>query len=79
MLLVDRAALKAYQADNDVIMCNKTVMEAFELDVQPLIETVRLELGLSDTNPLRNYRRGSYQKRIEKSRKEGALTLGGGC
>lgn len=79
VLLVDRAALKAYQADNDVIMCNKTVMEAFELDVQPLIETVRLELGLSDTNPLRNYRRGSYQKRIEKSRKEGALTLGGGC
>ena len=60
-------------------MCNKVIMEAFETDVQPLIEQARLELGLSSTNPLANYRAGGHQKHIEETRGAGALTLGGGC
>jgi L-rhamnose isomerase/sugar isomerase len=78
-LIVDRKALKESQAENDTIRSNKLVMEAFETDVQPLIETVRLEMGLSNPNPLDNYRSSGYQQKIEQTRKAGALTLGGGC
>lgn len=78
-LIIDREALKESQADQDTIRSNKLVMEAFETDVQPIIETVRLELGLTHTNPLKNYRDSNYQKKIVKERKAGALTLGGGC
>lgn len=78
-LVIDRTALKESQAANDTILSNKLLMEAFETDVQPLIEQVRLELGLSHTNPLLNYRTGGHQARIEASRGAGALTLGGGC
>ena len=78
-LIIDRAALKESQAANDTIMSSKILMEAFETDVQPLIEQVRIELGLSCTNPLLNYRRGGHQAHIEATRGAGALTLGGGC
>ena len=78
-LIIDRKRLAEYQGNNDVIMGNKVVMEAFETDVQPLIEQVRLEMGLSNTNPLLNYREGGHQKHIEETRGAGALTLGGGC
>ena len=78
-LIIDRTALAQYQQEHDVVMCNKVIMEAFETDVQPLIEQARLELGLSSTNPLANYRAGGHQKHIEETRGAGALTLGGGC
>ena len=44
------------QAENDVVRCNQIIMEAFETDVEPLLSVVRMELGLTDTNPLRNHR-----------------------
>ena len=78
-LIIDRKALSDSQSNNDTVLSNKLVMEAFETDVQPLIETVRLELGLENTNPLANYRNSGYQKKIEATRTAVALTLGGGC
>lgn len=78
-LIIDRKALAGFQAENDTIMSNKVLMEAFETDVQPLIEMARLEMGLSHVNPLLNYRAGGHQQRIEATREAGALTLGGGC
>ena len=78
-LTIDRVKLRQYQAENDTIMSNKIVMEAFETDVQPLIRQCRLEMGLSCTDPLENYRMGGHQQHIEKTREAGALTLGGGC
>ena len=78
-LIIDRKALAEYQANNDTIMSNKVLMEAFETDVQPLIEQVRLEMGLSHVNPILNYRAGGHQQKIEATRGAGALTLGGGC
>ena len=57
---------------------NKIVMDAFNTDVQPLIEEARIELGLSDTDPLRNYRQGGHAERIRKERGfDGINTLGG--
>ena len=78
-LIIDRKALKASQAEYDTLLSNKIVMEAFETDVQPLIQTVRLEMGLSHVDPLENYRSSGYQKKIAGAREDGALTLGGGC
>jgi len=77
-LTVDRKALAAAQAENDVILANKTVMDAFNTDVEPLIAQVRSELGLSDANPLRNYRDGGWAKKIAAEREDdGINTLGG--
>ncbi|MGI6777815.1 MAG: TIM barrel protein [Acetivibrionales bacterium] len=79
-LVIDRRALKEAQAENDVIMCNKILMDAFNTDVEPLLGAVRLEMGLDDVDPLNNYRKGGYAEKIAKERgDEGINTLGGGC
>ncbi len=44
-LIVDRTALKAYQADNDVIMAHNCLRMAFETDVRPILATARLRKG----------------------------------
>ena len=77
-LTIDLIKLRQYQAENGTMMSNK-IMEAFETDVQPLIEHCRLEMGLSYTDPLENYRKGGHQQHIEKAREAGALTLGCCC
>ena len=46
--------------DNDTILSNKILMEAFNTDVEPLIAQARLELGLDDVDPIRNYRNGGW-------------------
>ncbi len=77
-LLLDRAGLKQAQADNDVIKANMIVMDAFNTDVAPLIEKVRLDMGLSHVNPIENYRQGGYAAKIEDERGfAGINTLGG--
>ena len=43
-LLVDRAPLHAAQAAGDVILANRILMEAYEIDVQPLLKKVRVEM-----------------------------------
>lgn len=77
-LLVDRKGLKRAQEKYDVVGANKIVMDAFNTDVQPIIERARLELGLEDTDPLRNYRSSGYAEKIRKERGfAGINTLGG--
>jgi L-rhamnose isomerase/sugar isomerase len=77
-LLVDRPALRRAQAAADVILANRIVMEAFQLDVGPLLAKVREEMGI-DPDPLAAFRRGGYGARIAAARKgRGINTLGGG-
>ena len=53
-------------------------MDAFNTDVEPIIATARLEMGLSDMNPLRNFRNSGYNEKIELARVgKGINTLGG--
>ena len=54
------------------------IMDAFNRDVEPLLGQLRLEMGLSDTDPLRNHRQSGYAQRAARERKAGILTLGGG-
>lgn len=77
-LTIDRIALSAAQADNDVILANKTLMDAFQTDVEPLVAQIRLEFGLDDIDPLRNYRSGGWAEKISSERSgAGINTLGG--
>jgi L-rhamnose isomerase/sugar isomerase len=78
-LLVDRKALAAARSACDVILGNKIIMDAFQTDVEPLLGQIRLEMGLSDTNPLRNHRQSGYNQKVAGERKTGILTLGGGA
>lgn len=77
-LTIDRKALADAQTANDVILANKTIMDAFNTDVEPLIAQVRLELGLDDIDPLRNYRNSGWAEKIAAEREDdGINTLGG--
>jgi L-rhamnose isomerase / sugar isomerase len=64
-LIVDRKALKAYQADNDVIMAHNCLRMAFETDVRPALASARLRNG-GAIDPVANYRASGY--RAEKAR-----------
>jgi L-rhamnose isomerase/sugar isomerase len=76
-LIVDRAALAKAQADSDAVGAETALQEAYETDVSPLLKTVRAEMGVPE-EPLKAYRAGDYQRRIETGRgiRQGAGGLG---
>jgi L-rhamnose isomerase/sugar isomerase len=77
-LLVDRPTLARAQEDTDVVLANRTLMAAFERDVEPLLARVRVEMG-RDPDPLAAYRRSGYAAKVASERKgRGINTLGGG-
>jgi len=61
-LLVDRQKLYPAQASGDVILANRTIMEAFDTDVQPLLKKMRVEIG-RHPDPIVAYREGGYAQR----------------
>lgn len=69
-LLVDRVALQQAQEAGDVVEAHRTLMDAFETDVRPLLARVRTEMGL-EPDPLRAYAASGYQERIERERAGG--------
>jgi L-rhamnose isomerase/sugar isomerase len=76
-LLVDRERLYAAQDAGDVVLANRTIMEAYEIDVQPLLKKARTEMG-RDPDPLLAYRASGYAQKIAKERAAaGTGTLGG--
>ncbi|WP_026486412.1 L-rhamnose isomerase [Caldanaerobius polysaccharolyticus] len=62
-LLVNRKQLREAQKANDVMAAEAAVREAFEIDVKPLLEQVRLEMGL-DPDPLKAYLESGYGEKI---------------
>jgi L-rhamnose isomerase/sugar isomerase len=66
-LLVDRAALRRAQQAGDVLGAHRTLMDAFETDVRPLLARVREEMGAA-ADPLRAYASSGYQQKIERER-----------
>jgi L-rhamnose isomerase/sugar isomerase len=75
-LLVDRAALDAYQGANDALMATQTLKAAFETDVSPIVARVRLEAG-GAIDPLAVYRAANYRRRVAAVRPKSS-SLGGG-
>ena len=73
--LVDRAALRAAQEANDVMLAFRTLRAAYETDVGPILAMARLEQG-GAIDWLTTYRASRYRERKAQERK--AVGLGAG-
>lgn len=70
-LLVDRDALAAAQASNDVLAANGVLMDAFWTDVRPLLADWRETRGL-DRDPMAAFLASGYLEQIAADRVGGA-------
>jgi L-rhamnose isomerase/sugar isomerase len=59
--------LREAQIQGDVVGAERLMMEAFEIDVKPLLEIVRQEMGLRP-NPMIAYEESGYGKKIAATR-----------
>ena len=66
-LLVDRAKLTGYQEDNDVIMAEMTLKDAYDTDVRPLVREMRLRNG-GGIEPIIAFRRSGYRTHVSNLR-----------
>lgn len=64
-LLVNKVSLKEAQTKNDVMAAENAVREAFEIDVRPLLESVRDEMGIS-IDPMSAYLKNKKKVRPTK-------------
>jgi L-rhamnose isomerase/sugar isomerase len=74
-LLVDRAALAAAQDANDALTATKLLKLAFQTDVAPLLQRVRLDAG-GAIAPIAAYRASGWRQRVADERP--AAKAGGG-
>ncbi len=66
-MCVDRKKLHEAQLAKDVVTSEMCMQEAFSTDVEPLLKTVREEMGL-DPNPLEAFRASGYWDKVGKER-----------
>ncbi len=66
-LLVDREALAARRAGQDVLGAYRVLTDAYETDVRPLLAQVRVEMGL-DPDPIAAYHASDYPARVAEER-----------
>jgi L-rhamnose isomerase/sugar isomerase len=66
-LLVDREALAARRAGQDVLGAYRVLTDAYETDVRPLLAQVRVEMGL-DPDPIAAYHASDYPARVAQER-----------
>lgn len=65
-LLVNRKVLDECRNNGDVMGAEAAVREAFEIDVRPLLESVRQEMNL-EADPMKAYLKSGYeQKKLER-------------
>lgn len=66
-LLVDRAALKGHQDENDALMAAACLKLAFRTDVEPILAMARLEAG-GAIDPIATYRAAGYRAAVAAER-----------
>ncbi|WP_319519185.1 L-rhamnose catabolism isomerase [uncultured Martelella sp.] len=66
-LLVDRAALSAYQQENDPMMASETLKDAFRTDVGPILAMARKNAG-GAVDPIAAYRAAGYRQKVSGER-----------
>jgi L-rhamnose isomerase / sugar isomerase len=66
-LLVDHGALAAYQESGDVLMAERTLKDAFETDVRPLVAEARHRSG-GALDPVATFRASGYRTRKSAER-----------
>jgi L-rhamnose isomerase / sugar isomerase len=69
--LVDHEALAAYQESGDVLMAERTLKDAFETDVRPLVAEARRRAGAA-LDPVLAFRASGYRARKAAERAAGA-------
>ena len=74
--LVDRAALAAYQEDNDALMASATLRAAFRTDVEPILAMARMQAG-GAVDPVTTYRAAGYRADVA-ARRPASTGRGGG-
>jgi len=74
-LLIDRPALRAAQAANDVALCQELLQGAYRTDVRPLVAEARLRQGGAQ-NPIQAYRTLGIRSALIKER--GAKSVSSG-
>jgi L-rhamnose isomerase / sugar isomerase len=66
-LLIDEAVLSTAQAEGDVLGAHRTLTDAFETDVRPVLARWRADKGL-DPDPVRAFRDGDYADQRARER-----------
>jgi L-rhamnose isomerase/sugar isomerase len=66
-LLVDRRQLTAFQDANDVLMAAQTLRQAYQTDVTPLLQKIRMDAG-GAIDPVACYRASAYRKQVAAKR-----------
>jgi L-rhamnose isomerase/sugar isomerase len=66
-LLVDREALDAAQQANDALAATRLLKRAFQTDVSPIVQRVRLDAGAA-AEPIAAYRASGYRARVASQR-----------
>jgi len=66
-LLVDRNALTQYQEANDAMMAQASLKQAYNLDVEPILQMARLQAG-GAIDPVSCYRASGYRAAVAKAR-----------
>ncbi len=64
-LLINLSEVKEFQSKNDVLGAEDAVRKAFEMDVTPLLQTVREEQG-APAEPMQAFYQSGYQETINK-------------
>ncbi len=72
-LIVPRAALRDAQQAEDIVGSESILQRAMNTDVEPLLQTVRIEMGL-DPNPLEAFRASGYLAKVTQERRTGPRT-----
>lgn len=66
-LIVDRKQLDAAQQANDALAATKLLKRAFQTDVNPILQRVRLDVGAA-VDPIACYRASGYRARVAAER-----------
>ena len=74
-LVVNRKTLAQKQAECDVLGAYRELTTAFDTDVRPLLEQVRVEMGI-DPDPIKALRASGYEAKVAQAR--GTADAGGG-
>jgi len=74
-LLIDQDQLKDAQMNNDVVLCQEILQEAYRTDVRPLIAQARINIG-GAKNPIQVYREFEIRKTLIKERGIHTLATG---
>jgi L-rhamnose isomerase/sugar isomerase len=75
-LLVDRQALDAAQQANDALTATRLLQKAFQTDVTPILQRVRLDAG-GAIDPIGAYRSSGYRQRVAELRPAAASPSSG--